>query len=49
MTDETDAMAEHPAPTPYPPAPIEENPSGTGVLADDEAATVDDDEQPDRG
>jgi hypothetical protein len=37
---------ENPEPTPEPPPPIEEAPSATGLVADDEAAVVHDDPAP---
>lgn len=40
MPEQDDQM---PDPTPVVPGPIEEEPSTTGVVADDEAAEVDDD------
>jgi hypothetical protein len=40
--NETDT--ENPEPTPYPAPPLEEGPSDTGLVADDEAAVVDDED-----
>ena len=40
----TDHDEQTPDPSPVAPGPYEEEPSTTGVVADDEAAEVDDDE-----
>lgn len=42
----TDEEPQEPDPSIVPPAPIEVEPSSTGLVADDEAAEVDDEVEP---